>query len=605
MNKRNGILTNCIIVCKDVVKFQGYKFIFMSLILIFLSIVTPFITTVLPSFAVYLLTNKFDLVNILVYIALYALIIMIFNLIIQKLSLVYKLKLIKYRLIKGRELDYKIMDTDYLNIDNPKNHVKISKASIAVYENYDIGFSALVFGAKDIIISGLSLILYAAITGSLNIFIIFLLILSPIINIIANNLKIKWIEKNKYIWDKYDTKLRYLKDESIMQKNGKDIRLYKIQNWFSDLFNNLLELRLYWSKKEYRNQLLVDITSRIVTLIQNIVVYGYLLYKVFNGMNIAAFMLYIGVISGIGNLISVTFDKYVYLSENNVYVNDYLDFYNIKDNTNRDKGIPIPHGVTHELEFKNMTFRYPETDKPIFDKINLSIKKGEKIAIVGENGAGKTTFVKLLCGLYQPDSGEILLDGINVNKFNIKNYYNEFSVVFQDVFAFAFSIAQNVACEIVDDIDNEKVYRCLELAGLKEKIDSLEKGINTHLLKELNDDGILLSGGELQKLMLARALYKDSKFVVLDEPTAALDPIAESEMYEKYNSLIRGKTSIFISHRLSSTRFCDRILFMKNGEIIESGTHNELMSLNGEYAKMFNIQAHYYQKEVKEDEEAF
>ena len=247
-----------------------------------------------------------------------------------------------------------------------------------------------------------------------------------------------------------------------------------------------------------------------------------------------------------------------------------------------------------------MTFAHEGSDTNLFENISLTISEGEKVALVGMNGAGKTTLIKLLCGLYKPKSGRILVDGIDILEFNIYDYFKEISVVFQDVFPFAFTIAQNVACDSTSNIDYKRVYEVLCLAGLKEKIDSLKDGINSVMCKDLDENGIVFSGGEMQKLMLARALYKDAGMIILDEPTAALDPLAESEMYEKYNSFVHDKTSIFISHRLSSTRFVDRILFMKDGKIIEEGSHEDLIKLNGEYAYMFDVQAHYYQKEVEE-----
>lgn len=212
------------------------------------------------------------------------------------------------------------------------------------------------------------------------------------------------------------------------------------------------------------------------------------------------------------------------------------------------------------------------------------------------NGAGKSTLVKLICGLYKPTSGSIYMDGVDISDIDKEEYFKEFSVVFQDIAVFAYSIASNIACCKKEEEDKVKLKESLRMSGLLDKIESLPKGVDTSLLKELDPEGVEFSGGQMQKLMLARALYKKSPIVILDEPTAALDPIAESEMYEKYNTFTSEKTSIFISHRLSSTRFCDRIILLNNGEILEEGTHEELIKKGGNYANMFEVQSHYYKK---------
>ena len=234
----------------------------------------------------------------------------------------------------------------------------------------------------------------------------------------------------------------------------------------------------------------------------------------------------------------------------------------------------------------------------ILDHISFSVKAGEKIAVVGENGAGKTTLVKLLCGLTEPVEGRILLGGAEAKKLNREEYYKLFSVVFQDIHLLPVTVAENVICRewTGEQEERDKIQRALRMAGLWEKVEKMPEKEDTYLLKGIREGAVDLSGGEKQKLALARALYENRKLLILDEPTAALDPIAEGEMYMRYADLTKGKTSIFISHRLSSTRFCDRILFMENGKITESGTHEELMEKNGKYAVLFALQSKYYQE---------
>jgi len=310
----------------------------------------------------------------------------------------------------------------------------------------------------------------------------------------------------------------------------------------------------------------------------------------------------IGIVIGFAVWLNNLASSYGRLKEASIRIDDFREYMNWDDGINMGEGENI-EPLLHEklsIEFKNVTFAYPESEKPTIKNLNLTIEAGEKIALVGINGAGKTTLVKLLTGLYNPTQGVILINGIPVEAFNRYEYYNLFGVIFQDVNILPFTIAQNISGQTVEETDLEKVNRVLEQSGLAEKIQSLEKKEHTSLTQVIDDKGIMLSGGELQKLMLARALYKDAPILVLDEPTAALDPIAEQSLYLKYNSLTENKTSIFISHRLASTQFCNRIIYVEDGLILEMGSHAKLMKQNGKYAEMFNIQSQYYKENKKE-----
>ena len=249
------------------------------------------------------------------------------------------------------------------------------------------------------------------------------------------------------------------------------------------------------------------------------------------------------------------------------------------------------------IELEHVSFTYPGSRVPTLKDLNLAIRPGEKIALVGLNGAGKSTLVKLLCGLYRPTSGTIRVGGRPLSSFGREEYFSMIAAVFQDVKLLPLTIAQNVASDNGEDIDRQRVRQCLSLAGLWEMVDGLPQKEDTPLGRGVLDDGIDLSGGERQKVWMARAFYKEASILILDEPTAALDPLAEQEIYEKYVEMSEGRTSLFISHRLASTRFCDRIWLMENGRITEQGSHEELMEKNSAYARLFVVQGKYYRKE--------
>ncbi|MDE6619388.1 MAG: ABC transporter ATP-binding protein/permease [Lachnospiraceae bacterium] len=247
----------------------------------------------------------------------------------------------------------------------------------------------------------------------------------------------------------------------------------------------------------------------------------------------------------------------------------------------------------YEVEFRNVSFRYPGTEVYALKNISLKFKVGERLALVGQNGSGKTTFIKLLCRLYDPTEGEILLNGIDIRKYDYQEYMSVFSVVFQDFQLLAYSVGQNIAACAV--YDQERAESCCKKAGFWERVATMPEGLDTILYKNLTEDGVEISGGEEQKIAIARAMYRESAFLILDEPTAALDPIAEYEIYTRLNQIVEDRTAIYISHRLSSCRFCDEIIVFHEGSMVQQGSHEALlMQEGGKYSELWNAQAQYY-----------
>ncbi|WP_026881500.1 ABC transporter ATP-binding protein [Clostridium akagii] len=505
-----------------------------------------------------------------------------------------------YRLRYINLISIKTMDTDYENIDNEKGQAKLQKALNNVNNN-DCGTVAIIISLVQIIASCLGFILYGSIISMLNPLVVILLIITTSINYLMLRYVRNYEHGNKDNWAPIDKKIYYIETRSGEFSNGKDIRLYGMVDWFQKMHSFFINERLSWTKRVTWRHFLSNIVDGILIFFRDGVAYGYLIYMILAGkLSVADFVLFFGAVAGFSSWLSGIINQVNEINVKSLDLCDLRDYLDMPDRFNRGKGIPLPKedDVPCNIEFKNITFSYPGSENNVIENFNLKISKGEKLAIVGINGAGKTTLIKLLCGLYHPSSGEILLNGNNICKYNRDEYYTLFSAVFQDIRIMPVSVAKNVALCNENKINRERVIMCLELSGLKEKIDTLSDGIDTMLMKNINEIAIDLSGGEMQKLVLARALYKNAPIIVLDEPTAALDPIAENELYLKYGDLTKHKTSIFISHRLSSTRFCDRIVFLNNGNIAELGSHDELMNINGKYAQMFEIQSHYYKENI-------
>ena len=338
------------------------------------------------------------------------------------------------------------------------------------------------------------------------------------------------------------------------------------------------------------------LSNLLVLLLRDGFAYGYLIMQALRGeIALPDVALYIGLIAGFSQWVTGIVNK---LAETLQYSRRLSGVRAFEDYIPDDapKGTQdVPKGPI-SIEFDDVTFAYPEAEKPTLEHLSFRIEAGEKVALVGVNGAGKTTLVKLLCGFYAPTEGSIRINGRDMKEIAPDKVMEACAAVFQDVLLLPFTVAENVAMQSKENIDRERVVECLRRAGLYERITEEPKGIDTNITRVVSEDGILLSGGEMQKLILARALYKDGRLLLLDEPTAALDPIAESAQYQQYFALGKDKTSIFISHRLASTRFCDRILFLSGGRITETGSHDELMALGGAYAEMYEVQSKYYKK---------
>lgn len=443
------------------------------------------------------------------------------------------------------------------------------------------------------------LIAYLFILSSFDPFLLLLIILTCFISFFVSRYANNWHYANKIEGEKYYHKKRYIRDKAESIKLAKDIRIFNLKDWLNELLDLVHNQYLAFRLKGEKVDLLADIIEVVLTVIRNGIAYIYLINMTLNdGLSASSFILYFVAISTLTNWVMGVLKEMSTLHKECLDISSLREFLGYPEPFKFDDGQDIPLASNYEIRLENVSFHYPECDKDIIHNLNLTIHPREKLAIVGLNGAGKTTLVKLICGLLSPSEGRVLLNGDDVSDFNRNKYYELFSAVFQDFSILDVTIAEEIA-QCKDNIDYQRIKECIDYAGLSDTIDKLPKGLNTHIGREVYLDGVLLSGGQMQRLMLARALYKNGPILLLDEPTAALDPLAESEIYQKYSDMSSNKTSLFISHRLASTRFCDRIILIKDGGIREEGSHEDLLKLNGEYAKLFEVQSRYY-KEGKE-----
>ena len=376
---------------------------------------------------------------------------------------------------------------------------------------------------------------------------------------------------------------------------GKDIRLYNVAPLFVkklDEFNinsTNVFIKMFSKLGVYEG------LNEIVLQLQMVIVYGYITYKVLiNSIGIGDFKMYTNASINFSKSISNLFGSYVTIRQMCRYLQAFMEFENIESKHTKE-GKKIGNLEKVNIEFKNVSFKYPRSKEFTLKNVSIKINEGEKLSVVGLNGAGKTTFIKLLARLYEPTEGEILLNGVNINEYDYDEYMKLLSVVFQDFKLMSFSIKENIALNDFNKVKDEEIEEVLIKSGFGKDLEKLPKGINPPVYKNFDEGGIEFSGGQAQKLAIARAVYKDAPIVILDEPTAALDPKAEYEIYSKFNELIGKKTTIYISHRLSSCRFCDNIAVFQKGKLIQYGTHDELVKDKGnEYETMYSAQAQYY-----------
>lgn len=492
----------------------------------------------------------------------------------------------------------KYAETSYPNLLNTDFLALGEKASAACSANSEAS-EAIWTTLTDLMTSCIGFVVYLALLTNLNLWLAALVAATTAVSYFASKRINEWGYLHRSEELELTKKIEYANKTATSREFAKDIRMFGLRGWLEDLWGSTMRLYSAFCAKRERKYIWANIIDIVLTFLRNGIAYAFLIgITVKNGLPASQFLLYFAALSGFAQWVVEILDKLSVMHKQSLDISTIREFLDWDEpfDLNGGERIAFEPNKQYEIRLDNVSFRYPKADKDTLSHINLTVHPGEKLAIVGLNGAGKTTLVKLVCGFLDPTEGRILLNGEDIRKFNRNDYYALFSAVFQEFSVLDVTVKENVA-QCVDGIDETRVWQCIDKAGLTEKIKSLPKSIETHLGRRVFKDGVEFSGGQTQRLMLARALYKNAPILVLDEPTAALDPIAENDIYQKYNDMTHGRTSFFISHRLASTRFCDRIIFVDSGKIAEEGTHDELLKNGGGYAYMFEVQSKYYRSD--------
>lgn len=569
--------------------------VFLALELVF-SVVSPVFGTYLPKIAVDLAQSQAGLEQILVSLGGFGLLTALCMGISSSVARGQYMLYNDMRAYFQLRLLYQSLSCDYRVIESEAGQTKYQRAWNSVYFGDFSGTSVMLVACRDIAVNILCFLLYSGILASFSPLLILLLTGLSLLSLLAMRRAQVYENSRRNDQAQVERKLRYVVNTGGSVPFGKDIRLYGMGSWFRSLRDRLIGQSSALIGKIQNRYFGAGAVNAAVLLVRDGLVYGLLIGAVTGGrIGVSDFVLYFGAVTSFSGFVTSVVNSFGQLNGANLQMNDLRAFFDQTDEPEPEHPAVLSDLHGSSIEFRDVSFSY-EGGKRVLDHFNLTIRPGEKIALVGVNGAGKTTLVKLLCGFYRPDSGEIRVGGVRLDRLRKQDRFRLFSAVFQDVFLPPFSVAETISLQPAGRTDRARVESCLKKVGLWERIASLPYGIDTPMTRETEEQGVVLSGGQRQKLLMARALYRDAPVYILDEPTAALDPIAESETYEQFRTMADGKTVLYISHRLASTRFCDRIVLLENGRAAEEGTHDTLLRSGGRYAELYEMQSRYYRE---------
>lgn len=503
------------------------------------------------------------------------------------------------RMKVSQELDEMLLNIPYQQFENPEEQNKFQNANSTISTPYG-GLTGTFWYTFALISDTVTFLVYLFVSFYMNYFLFALVIGSVIINYLLTERTNKKNYQNKVKMSPYERELAWLDKGITEDSHAKDIRMYEMLSWFQYRTERAFGAERELHRKNLRNNLKLSFINQALSVVSDAAIYGTLIMQVVSGQSsLADFSLHFSIIHATSQRVNMIIQDVLKLQEYRLAMNDYRSLVERNQRytspaKGTDTAIAPGPDTPVKIEFRDVSFRYPNAADNTLSHISFTIEPGMRFSLVGENGAGKSTLIKLLCRLYTPTQGEIFVNGRNYLEYDKESYQKLLSIVFQDVLTYGFMILENVAMRPEGMADNGQVAKALSGADLYAKIQGLEYKDRTYLVKRLNDQAVELSGGEAQKLAISRALYKDAPIMVLDEPTAALDAFVEDQIYRSFAGITQGKSTIFISHRLASTRFCDRIVVLKDGRIEEIGTHESLLENCSLYAELYAMQTRGY-----------
>lgn len=601
--KEYSYFTNLRFIWREHWKFEK-SFLFFPIIKIPVMLVSALLGLFLPKIVLDSLTENDDIRGMIFKIVLGSVLLAFFSTLVTRLDALQEIKCFKFFIVHCHTAVLKKhMEVEYEYFCSPEGKIDATKARQASSGDITIGVQSFYYTLTGFIVNLFGFSAFIVVLSTLNPWIILFLILSYCLDGIIALFAEKGRRKDSEPWAEVYRKNEYIAKKVSLTEFAKDIRIYSLNNWLKSIRELLLKEEMSLTARRERRTMLQLIFEGVLVFVRDGLAYAYLIHRMLNGggMTIGTFVVYFAAIAGFGSWLTELVANLAMHLAANTDVNYYRKFIEWKP-ANNGKQKSLPPGFLSappSIKLAHVSYSYPNTQSAVLSDINLEIIPGENIALVGVNGAGKTTLIKLICGLMQPSSGSIYLNDIDIQTIDKSEYFQMIAALFQDSSIIPCSIGENIAFEKELNAENERrLSDIIALADIDSKINSLPSRLKTRLMKQFNSDGIEFSGGELQKMLLARALYKDAPVLILDEPTAALDPVAEEALYLKYHSLSKNKTAIYISHRLSSTRFCDRIVLLDDSQIAECGTHDELMEQGGKYAEMFHSSSKYYSETI-------
>ena len=498
----------------------------------------------------------------------------------------------------------KSLELSYERLEETEIQEERKMAQMAVLD----GLEEFWYSSSQLLANALKVLVFGGVIASLNPALILLLTGICLIQLTGYKLAADYEQRTKEKLKSLNVTKEYIQNKAFDVSAAKDIRLYQMQDWLRAVFRRTNKQYTRIRSRIGIGYFLYNIVEQLLQFTREAVIYGYLIYQISQGMNASAAVLYLGAATEFADRfynLSRCLPEIIRIQN---WLTDYRQYMEEENRRPENEGEEVPEGQNGKaealaIEFRDVSFSYPGSGEAVLSHLSFTMRAGEKLALVGLNGAGKSTIVKLLCGFYSDYTGSILINGKELGCLNLQKYRERIAAIFQKTQLLSASISENIRCREDDGTEKESCEALLRRVELWDKVSTLPEGIHTSLQKNTSGEGVLLSGGEEQKLLLARMLYKGAGLCLLDEPTAAPDALAENRVYEQYRELTGERTVLFISHRLASTRFCDRILFLKDGGIREEGTHEELVSLGGDYSRLFEVQRKYYAEQARREAE--